>query len=269
MRPVPDPLKPCTAPGAAVDSQTGSDPAPAARRPAAGRAEANAPVALPIPIPDYLQETYWWAYVHPKAVRVFERRWLVNAILLGNYRRLCDACLSALGPTVLGETLQLACVYGDLTPRLLQRLGPRAHLDVIDVLPVQLDNLARKLPADRRVALRQGDASRLDSADARYDQVLLFFLLHELPDPVRRATLAEALRVVKPGGRIVLVDYHRPAPWHPLGPLLRLVFGWLEPYAMGLWTHRIEAYFPSARPPASVCKSYHFGRLYQCVVITR
>jgi len=31
-------------------------------------------------IPAYLQETYWWAYVHPKAVRFFERQWLVNLI---------------------------------------------------------------------------------------------------------------------------------------------------------------------------------------------
>ena len=36
------------------------------------------------PIPDYLSETYWWAYLHPRAVRVFEREWLVN---LGQHHR--------------------------------------------------------------------------------------------------------------------------------------------------------------------------------------
>ena len=35
-----------------------------------------------LPVPTYLQEIYWWAYVHPWAVRVFEREWLVNMILL-------------------------------------------------------------------------------------------------------------------------------------------------------------------------------------------
>ena len=34
-----------------------------------------------IAIPAYLQQVYWWAYVHPNAVKMFERQWLVNAIL--------------------------------------------------------------------------------------------------------------------------------------------------------------------------------------------
>ena len=104
----------------------------------------------------------------------------------------------------------MACVYGNLTPRLRQRLAPDASLDVVDILPIQLKNLRRKLPADERVALLQGDSSSLACADASYDQVLLFFLLHEQPEHVRRATLAEAMRVVRPGGKIVIVDYHRP-----------------------------------------------------------
>ena len=28
-----------------------------------------------LPIPHYLEQVYWWAYVHPKAVHVFEREW--------------------------------------------------------------------------------------------------------------------------------------------------------------------------------------------------
>ena len=43
------------------------------------------------PVPRYLEQVYWWAYVHPKAVHVFEREWLVNAILFNNYGRLRDA----------------------------------------------------------------------------------------------------------------------------------------------------------------------------------
>jgi hypothetical protein len=44
-------------------------------------------------IPYYLSAHYWWAYVHPRAVQVFERQWLVNLILWGNYPRLRDAAL--------------------------------------------------------------------------------------------------------------------------------------------------------------------------------
>ena len=61
-------------------------------------------------IPGYLEQVYWWAYVHPNAVRLFERKWLVNAILFGNYGRLRDAALNELGGTIEGKTLQVACV---------------------------------------------------------------------------------------------------------------------------------------------------------------
>src|SRR4051812_20628873 len=103
-------------------------------------------------VPRYLREVYWWAYVHPRAVRLFERQWLVNLILWGNFARLRDAAIQALG-AMRGRTLQVACVYGDLT----QRLRSKAErLDVLDVLPVQLDNLARKLAGGPAVALHLG-----------------------------------------------------------------------------------------------------------------
>jgi len=43
---------------------------------------------LRVSVPAYLQKIYWWAYVHPNAVKVFEREWLVNLILFGNYSAL-------------------------------------------------------------------------------------------------------------------------------------------------------------------------------------
>src|SRR5215217_9502762 len=92
-----------------------------------------------IGIPDYLTSYYWWAYVHPKAVKVFERDWLVNLILWGNYARLRDAALAELGEELCGSTLQVACVYGDLTCRLSDRAAAGGgRIDVVDVLPVQL-----------------------------------------------------------------------------------------------------------------------------------
>ncbi len=65
---------------------------------------------------------YWWAYVRPWAIRFFERDWLVNAILFGNYRKLRDRALTLLGETLDGRTLQVACVYGDMTARLDERV---------------------------------------------------------------------------------------------------------------------------------------------------
>jgi ubiquinone/menaquinone biosynthesis C-methylase UbiE len=220
-------------------------------------------------IPRYLEQAYWWAYVHPKAVDVFEREWLVNAILFGNYARLRDAALRAMGEHIGGRILQVACVYGNLTQRLLQRLAPDASLEVVDILPIQLKNLRDKLPADPRVKLTHGDSTALALPDASIDQVLLFFLLHEQPEQVRRGTLAEAMRVVRPGGKIVIVDYHRPHAWHPLRPLMRQVFRRLEPYAIDLWRHGLEEFMPADVKPSAATHRTFYGGLYQKWVLTR
>jgi ubiquinone/menaquinone biosynthesis C-methylase UbiE len=222
-----------------------------------------------IGVPGYLAETYWWAYVHPRAVRVFERQWLVNLILWGNFGKLRDAALDALGERLEGRTLQIACVYGDLTNRLRSRLTTGGSLDVVDVLQVQLDNLARKLPGDPRVGLIQGDSSALDIATATYDRALLFFLLHEQPEDVRRQTIAEALRVVKPGGRVVIVDYHRPSLRNPLYLPMVGILKTLEPFAMDLWRHEIREWFPENSGILSCEKTTSFGGLYQLLTLTK
>jgi len=221
-----------------------------------------------IAVPDYLSQTYWWAYLHPRAVHVFERQWLVNLILWGNFNRLRDSALNALGTELTGLTLQVACVYGDLTNRLAERVGPDARLDVVDVLPIQLHNLARKLPPDAPVTLLHGDSAALDLPTASYDRALLFFLLHEQPEATRRATLAEVLRLVKPGGRIVIVDYHRPHPLNPLFVLMAGVLRLLEPFARDLWSHEITEWFPADAKVATIEKKTIFAGLYQLITIT-
>lgn len=219
-------------------------------------------------IPGYLQQTYWWAYVHPRAVRFFERQWLVNLILWGNLDRLRNAALDALGPRIDGRTLQIACVYGNFTATLVGRLVPGASLDVVDVLTIQLQNLRAKIPALAPVMLHRCDSMALDFPDGTYDRAVLFFLLHEQPANVRTRTLREALRVVKPGGKLVVVDYHRPGWWHPLRYLFEPVLRALEPYAMDLWKHDITEWLPAGFPADHIHKRNYYGGLYQELVIT-
>ena len=221
-----------------------------------------------VAIPTYLTDLYWWAYVHPRAVKLFERKWLVNLILWGNFDRLRDAALRALGARHGGRVLQIACVYGDLTPRLVQSLAPGETLDVIDVLPIQLRNLARKLPPDASVTLHHADSERIPAADASYDRVLMFFLLHEQPEATRSATLSEAVRVLKPGGKLVVVDYHRPSSRSPLWGPMRALLARLEPFALDLWRHEIGIWMPHA-PALTMRQTLFCGGLYQMLECTR
>lgn len=78
----------------------------------------------PPTIPEYLRRNYWWAYLHPNAVRLFDRQWLVNIILCGNFAVLRDAVLDEFGATIAARSLQVACVYGDFSVRLALSTPP-------------------------------------------------------------------------------------------------------------------------------------------------
>lgn len=231
----------------------------------------NPAAALPpvLAVPSYLEEVYWWAYVHPNAVRVFERQWLVNAILWGNFSRLRDAALDAMALPEAARLLQVACVYGDLTARIAARMGSGTQLDVVDILPVQLGNLKRKLNGHPDIALFQRNSADLGFADGSYDRTLLFFLLHEQPEAVRLQTLAEAVRVTAPGGRIVIADYHCPRRLHPLYYLFRPVLAMLEPYALDLWRSDIVSWLPQDAGVRVESRRTFFGGLYQLLVLVR
>ena len=234
-----------------------------------GWSAAPARAAAPAHIPYYLSAHYWWAYVHPRAVQVFERQWLVNLILWGNYPRLSEAALEELGETLPGTTLQVACVYGDLTKRLCARAAAgQGRVDIVDVLPIQLANLRSKLPPEAPARLMPMNSADLGMPADSYDRVLVFFLLHEQPRSVRQRTLSEVARVVKPGGKIVVIDYARPRWWNPLRYLWGPVLALLEPFALDLWRHDVAAWLPAACWKALRRRSF-FGGLYQQLVIAK
>jgi ubiquinone/menaquinone biosynthesis C-methylase UbiE len=220
--------------------------------------------------PDYLDDYYWWAYVEPRAVKFFERDWLINLILCGNYKPLGEAAIKAFGDDFSGRTLQISCCYGNLTPNLAAKIAEKGGtLDVIDVMPIQLENLASKLTPDTPAELLRMDARTLDFPDAQFDRVLLFFLLHEQPPGSREKVLLEALRVLKPGGQLVIVDYGQPARWHPLRYLLLPLLGLLEPFAVALWRRELTDILASSLKGCTWRKTPYYGGLYQCIAVSK
>ena len=139
----------------------------------------------------------------------------------------------------------------------------------VDVLSVQTDNLRAKLPADAPVRLVNMDSSDLQYDEATFDRAVLFFLLHEQPQDVRRRTIAETLRVVKPGGQVVIVDYAKPYAWNPLRWLFQPVLAKLEPFALDLWREDLSTWTPPAWAEQARNARRFFGGLYQKIVITR
>jgi ubiquinone/menaquinone biosynthesis C-methylase UbiE len=201
-----------------------------------------------------------------------DHQFLVNIVLWGNFQMLRDVTLKELchkESMIHGQTLQVACVYANFTESLVGCLAPTSTLDVIDVIPAQLENLKRKLPVTKKnVTLSCHDAQDLCFDNGTFDQVVLFFLLHEMPTPVRLKALKEVERVVKPGGKIVFVDYHRPDTfwWQTL---MTGMYKLYEPFAMDMWEHEIQEWFPNELKDCHLSKEVYFGGLYQKVVVTK
>ena len=228
-----------------------------------------AAVHSPPAIPDYLQDTYWWAYLHPKALHFFEREWVVNLILWGNMRSLTQAVLGELDVQPNSRVLQVACVYGEFSSLLAGHLADSgSRLDLVDVAPIQLKNAREKLSAHRNVHYHHEDSSSMSLPSASFDQTVVFFLLHEQPEDVRRKTITEAIRVTRPGGKVIFVDYHGPRRSNPFRYVMKPVLKWLEPFALDLWRQELPAFMPDSVRPEQLQSEFYFGGLYQKVVLT-
>ncbi|MGD9341266.1 MAG: rhodoquinone biosynthesis methyltransferase RquA [Chromatiales bacterium] len=219
-------------------------------------------------IPDYLQETYWWAYLHPKALKFFEREWMVNLILWGNMNRLTQAVLSDLAVEPRSRVLQVACVYGDFSNKLARHLAHNgSRLDIVDVAPIQLQNAREKLAGNDNIGLHHEDSTALRFPDASFDETVVFFLLHEQPEDARRKTIEQAMRVTRPGGRVIFVDYHGPRRSNPMRYVMKPILTWLEPFAMDLWREELPAFMPAAVDAGQISSDFYFGGLYQKIVL--
>ncbi len=233
-----------------------------------GEVAVSASPAVPPAIPDYLQDTYWWAYLHPKSFWFFEREWVVNLILWGNMRKLTRAVLDELNPGPGSSVLQVACVYGDFSNRLAAHLGQaQSRLSVVDVAPIQISNIEKKLAAHDNVSVHHQDSTCMAFGDDSFDQTVVFFLLHEQPEEARRKTISEAVRVTRPGGRVIFVDYHGPKRSNPMRYVMKPILTLLEPFAMDLWREELPAFMPAGIEPDQLDTSFYFGGLYQKVVL--
>ena len=113
------------------------------------------------------------------------------------------------------KLLDLGCGPGEVLVRLAS-IAPAIEATGADIDPAMIERAERK--ADRaltrgatgRPAFVVADAASLPFADASFDVVISSFSVHHWPD--RHAGLAEAMRVLRPGGRAIVWDI---APPHP------------------------------------------------------
>lgn len=103
--------------------------------------------------------------------------------------------------------LDVGCGTGDLTLRAARRVGAEGRTAGIDASPDMIKVARRKAAKKGRdIDFRIAPIEDLPFADGEFDAALSSFMIHHLPDGLKLLGLAEVRRVLKPGGRLVVVD---------------------------------------------------------------
>lgn len=108
--------------------------------------------------------------------------------------------------------LDLGCGTGTLTV-LLRRAHPEAHVTGVDGDPEVLD-IARKKSEGMNIQWDEGLASSLPYPDSAFDRVVTSLVIHHLVSDDKRLAFKEILRVLKPHGKLYVLDFG--APHSPL-----------------------------------------------------
>jgi ubiquinone/menaquinone biosynthesis C-methylase UbiE len=121
--------------------------------------------------------------------------------LLG-MKKVHQALIAQAGLADSRRVLEIGCGTGNLLIR-AKRDYPQSEAVGCDPDPRALERARRKTDA---VRLEQGYAERLPYADGEFDRVLSSMMLHHINGDAKTAAAAEIFRVLRPGGRLHLVD---------------------------------------------------------------
>ena len=129
-----------------------------------------------------------------------------------------DVALSVLKIAKGAVVADIGAGSGYITERLAARVGPAGRVFANDVQPQMLDLLARRLARKKigNVTLVQGTLDDPKLPPESVDLALMVDVYHEFSQP--QAMLRHLREALKPGGRLVLLEYRKEDPSIPIRP---------------------------------------------------
>ncbi len=108
-----------------------------------------------------------------------------------------------------GESvLDVGCGTGTLAIAAKRQVGPTGTVCGVDASPEMVARATKKArKAGLEVIFKSGLAEALPFPDAQFDAVLTTVMLHHLPAKARQDCAREMRRVLRPGGRVLAVDF--------------------------------------------------------------
>ena len=152
------------------------------------------------------------SFLRPLAYRyrwIYDSVTAVSSLSVGGVDRLRRLGLDALIPHLHADAkvLDLCCGSGEAAA---PWLAAGFQVTGLDVSPRALELAANRHPAMKRV---EGLAEEPPLPDAGFSAIQLSVALHEFPRPEREQVLKSCLRLLEPGGWLVLVDLHPAGHW--------------------------------------------------------
>ena len=218
------------------------------------------------------------SYVYPiysnmRLIKLVDRQPITSALLLFQYHRLVATIVSDLRQLDLTnkKLLVTSCAFGNVIPRVVEAAASSGadQILIVDIVHNELINAQRKLaPFDSRVRYIEDNAAAMRQPDGLVAANVLFFLLHELPHPLKAQVLNEAGRVLARGGKLYIAEFHRPQI-SILRALSWVYFKVFEPYGLALWdTDDPVSYLESMGGWTCHRITYFFGN-FQVIIATK